>query len=242
MTVYSFALPGSKDYFDAAALTRAAQFSSVPHARERGSAVTDSEERAAATLAEAILKGDSYAEELLYARYHKQLVLILQRRGVPAGQCDDIAHEAYIVTLQRLRDGKLTQPELVGRYLKRTAINTWLNEVRKSIRHGDTSLEVVGDDIAHSPEGDGESLAESAEMADVVRAIVAELSQERDRLVLLLSYVYDWDKQSVCDYVGLESRVYDSIRSRALKRCREILERNPQLRRSVDDLSEVSRP
>jgi len=191
------------------------------------------------SLAEAILRGDTNAEGLLYARYHRQLVLILKRRGVPPGQCDDIAHEAYIVTLQRLRDGELKQPELLGRYLKRTAINTWLNELRKHLRHGDTPLDAVGEDAIRAPE-DGQSSAETIELASIVKAIVAELSQERDRLVLLLTYIHDWDKQSVCDYVGLESRTYDSIRSRALKRCREVLARNPDLRRSVADISEAS--
>lgn len=240
MTVYSFTLRGRDGQRASAPLTAAAQFSSVAAARQRGSVVTHPQPGAADdSLAEAILRGDPAAEGLLYARYHKQLVLILQRRGVPPAQCDDIAHEAYIVTLQRLRDGELKQPELVGRYLKRTAINTWLSELRKSIRHGDTPLDTADDEAIRAPE-DGQSNAETIEMASVVRAIVAELSQERDRLVLLLTYVHDWDKQSVCDYVGLESRIYDSIRSRALKRCREVLARNPGLRRSVDDISEAT--
>ncbi|MEM6484309.1 MAG: sigma-70 family RNA polymerase sigma factor [Pseudomonadota bacterium] len=220
-------------------LTESPELSSVYDPSNEGSKVPESDEFLPETVSNAIRLGDPSAEGLLYARYHKQLVLILGGRGVPVDKRDDIAHEAYIVTLQRLRDGELEQPELVGRFLKRTAINIWLNEIRKSIRHGDAPLDSTDDDTISTAE-DGQNHAESVELGDVVRAIVAELSQERDRLVLLLSYVYDWDKKSVCDYIDIEGRVYDNIRSRALKRCREVIARNPRLRLAAADLSEVS--
>ena len=184
-------------------------------------------------LASSILQGDPNAEGLLYARYHRQLVMILRGRGVPQNLQEDIAHEAYIVTLQRLRAGELEQPELLGRYLKRTAINLWLNEVRKSIRHGDVPLDSAADADALRVAEDGSSEAEAIEMSAMVREIVAELSQERDRQVLLLTFVHDWDKQRVCKHLNLEPRAYDNVRSRAIKRCREILARHARLRQSM---------
>ena len=198
------------------------------------------EEAEEESLAAAILSGKPEAETLLYRRYHRQLLVVLRGRGVPEGLREDLAHEAYIVTLQRLRDGELEQPKLLGRYLKRTAINLWLNEMRKQLRRGDVPLGDGDDALLETPAGQQRELL-AAKRSKLVQEILEELTQERDRLVLLLIFVYDWDKSSICDYVGIESRTFDNVRSRALQRCQKVLERNPRMKHQMLDVLEGGR-
>lgn len=209
-------------------LTLLTVFSSVAPAEWLGVVLESGEEVVtAARIAAAVLAGDPQAETLLYQRYHPQLVQILRRRGVPPGREEDLAHEAYMIVLQHLRDGDLQEPELLGRYLKRTAINLWLNNIRKETRRGDMPLQ--GDEPDHvTPHADRQDAEQDA--AKIAQAIIEQLGQERDRLVLTLSIVHHWDKASICRYLDIESRVYDNVRSRAIKRCVQLTEHDPTAR------------
>jgi RNA polymerase sigma-70 factor (ECF subfamily) len=57
----------------------------------------------------------------------------------------------------------------------------------------------------------------------IVRRLLAELPVQRDREVLIRTYLEDEDKSSICESLGIDSAHYNRVLFRAKQRLRELL-------------------
>ena len=158
---------------------------------------------------------------LVYRDYPGLRALILRRVGDPE-LAADILQDAAVTTLEKLRSGEIQQPEGVGGYLYRVALNHLRNYRRK-----DRSALSSSEDLGELAGGDSEP-----EWADVgrqqwavtARRALAELPASRDRELLVRFYLEDEDKCSICAALGLSDEHFNRVIFRARNRFRAVLE------------------
>lgn len=183
----------------------------------------DSEAAAAAALVARIGAGDAAAEQEFVARYRRGLLLLLRHWTPDHALAEDLAQEALLITLQRLRERGLGEPELLQAFLRRTAHNLLVAGQRRDARrqtslYGDQEPEVV--DQAGGPESDWSE----QQLAALVREVVEELPVARDRELLRRHYLEDEDREALCAEYGLEPLHLNRVLHRARCRLRDLLQ------------------
>ncbi len=180
------------------------------------------EGRIAADLVQRIAAGDTDAERLLFERYHRGLLFLLQRLTGSPEQAEDLRQETFRIVLERLRGRSLEQPEGLLGFLRGTARNLVLAERRKANRR---PLESGSEELAEMADP-APSAAESlvrAEDARLFRRLLGELRSERDRQLLLRFYVAGEEKQEICRTLGLSHPHFKRVLYRARQRFKELV-------------------
>jgi len=188
--------------------------------------VNDSQARVATAgeLVERIRRGDVVAEELLARRYGPKLEFILRRHAREPSLAADLRQEALIVVIERLRSDGLDEPEKLAAFLYQTAINLARGEARTYF-HRNTHPDFEAIDRAATAEPLLADLLERAELGRIVRTLLGELGQQRDREILRRFYLRDENKHDICTALELSAAHFDRVLYRARQRFREILER-----------------
>ncbi len=176
----------------------------------------------AAELVQRIGAGDGAAETELVERYSRGLSYMLRRLTSDPALAEDLHQETLRVVLEKARAGAIEQPERLNAFLRGTARNLLLAELRKRSRRrtevGEAPVEPV--DPAPSP------LARLARVQDrhLVRRLLAELSQPRDREILFRFYLAEEPKDDLCRDLGLSPQQFNLVLFRARQRFRQLLE------------------
>jgi RNA polymerase sigma-70 factor, ECF subfamily len=148
--------------------------------------------------------------------------LILRRVRDPEVAAD-ILQDAAVTTLEKLRNGEIANPENVGGYLYRVALNHLRNHRRK-----DRSAVSTSDDIESLASPDSEvdwNLIGRPQWTAAVRRVLGELPTARDRDLLTRFYLQDEDKDHICRELDLTEEHFNRVIFRARNRFRELLER-----------------
>lgn len=179
--------------------------------------------RQAAELADRIGRGDRSAEEALARRYGPKLEFVLRRHVREPSLAADLRQEALIVVIQRLRKEGLAEPDKLAAFLYQTAINLARGEARTFFRRNThTDFEAVGRAAATTPLL--VDRLEQRELGEMVRAVLEELSQARDREILRRFYLHEEAKESICASLELSTEHFDRVLYRARQRFRQLLE------------------
>lgn len=191
----------------------------------RGLYVNDSQARVAtaAEIVERIRRGDAVAEELLARRYGPKLEFILRRHAREPSLAADLRQEALIVVIERLRGDGIAEPEKLAAFLYQIAINLARGEARTYYRRN-THPDFEAVERAATAEPLLADLLERSELARMVRTLLEELGQERDREILRRFYLRDESKESICADLELSAAHFDRVLYRARQRFREILQ------------------
>jgi RNA polymerase sigma factor (sigma-70 family) len=168
--------------------------------------------------------GDREAEQELFASTRFALWMILRRRGCSTVEADDLVQETLLVALRRVREGTLDHPERFDGFLYVTALNLQRTHVRNERRHSMGSLDEEDEEHLH---GSSDPLAEidAMQRSQMLKTVLASLSQPRDRELLRRHYLEDADKLATCEILGLDSAHYDRVLFRARQRLRKLLAR-----------------
>lgn len=177
----------------------------------------------ASEIVERIRRGDAVAEELLARRYGPKLEFILRRHAREPSLAADLRQEALIVVIERLRSDGLAEPEKLAAFLYQTAVNLARGEARTYYRRN-THPDFEAIDRAATSEPLLADRLERAELAKIVRTLLDELGQERDREILRRFYLSDEDKDSICTALELTAAHFDRVLYRARQRFRQILQ------------------
>jgi RNA polymerase sigma-70 factor (ECF subfamily) len=148
--------------------------------------------------------------------------LILRRVRDPEVAAD-ILQDATVTTLEKLRSGEIANPENVGGFLYRVALNHLRNYRRKDRSNVSNSDEL--DELAN-PDGDAEwNLIGRPQWTAAVQRVLRELPTARDRDLLMRFYLQDEDKDQICQALSLTEEHFNRVIFRARNRFRELLER-----------------
>lgn len=184
-------------------------------------------------LSRRIREGDVTAEGELIRQFEPGLRVILRRRtGGDIGLLQDLVQETLLIVIQRLRGIGIDDPQKIAAFAAQTARNLAIASLRKAERQ---RTDVDSEATNRNPDTSCGVLeqAEDMEAALAVRALLRELPQSRDRLMLKRFYLEDHEKETICREMQLSEAAFNQALSRARKRFRQILEERGFTRRDL---------
>lgn len=171
-----------------------------------------------------IREGDVSAEAELIRQFEPGLRVLLRRRtGGDHGLLQDLVQETLLIVIQRLRGAGIEEPEKLAAFAAQTARNLAIASLRKTERQKTDIDSAATERNADTARGI-DVLAEDFEAAMAVRALLRELPQSRDSLMLKRFYLEDHDKEVICQEMQLTEAAFNQALSRARRRFRQILE------------------
>ena len=187
-------------------------------------------------LSRRIQEGDVSAESELIRQFEPGLRVLLRRRtGGDVGLLQDLVQETLLVVIQRLRGPGIDDPQKLAAFAAQTARNLAIASLRKTERQK-TDVDSEATDRNADPSQGVEERAADVEAALAVRALLRELPQARDRLMLKRFYLDDHDKETICEELELTEAAFNQALSRARKRFRQVLEERGFAKRDLLNL------
>ena len=184
-------------------------------------------------LSRRIREGDVSAESELIRQFEPGLRVLLRRRtGGDHGLLQDLVQETLLIVIQRLRGEGIDEPAKLAAFAAQTARNLAIASLRKTERQK-TEVDSEATERNADPTRSVESLVEDVEAAMAVRALLRELPQARDRLMLKRFYLEDHDKEVICQEMQLTEAAFNQALSRARRRFRQILDERGFSRRDL---------
>ena len=156
---------------------------------------------------------DSVAESELYRRLAPRVRLYGLRHLRDRHGAADLVQNVLLMTLERLRAGRIREPERIGSFVLGTCRMTVL-EMRRGTRRREALLETFGD-VAATFESPEPGLLDGDRLARCLEAL-----SERERSVVVLTFFADRDADEVAAELSIKSGNVRVIRHRALSRLR----------------------
>jgi RNA polymerase sigma-70 factor (ECF subfamily) len=168
-----------------------------------------------------IAGGDADAEEELVRRYKDGIAIITQRIVQNISVAEDLSQETFRITLEKIRDGDVREPERLSGFICGVARNLAIDSVRK-MRRATIQEEIGTAEHIHDSQPDQFEQLWRKERAEIVRQTISGLKVERDREVLFRYYIAEEEKDRICADLGLTSQQFNGVVFRALKRYKEL--------------------
>lgn len=179
-------------------------------------------------LATRIGQGDASAEAELVERYSTGVKLILLKRTGNQQLSKDLSQDTFIIALQKLRDGKIHKPESLAAFLRQTAVNLSIEHFRKEKRYvhqEDGIIALQTPHIDHKAEH-----VDRQQAGKLLKTIIQELANSRDREILQRFYLLDEDKTEICTALELSAAHFDRVLYRAKQRARKMIAERTELK------------
>jgi RNA polymerase sigma-70 factor (ECF subfamily) len=172
-----------------------------------------------------IQSGDRRAEGELVERYGEGLLFLLRRWTRSRDEADDLYQETFRRGIEKIRAGEVRDPGSLPAFLRGLARNLTTDHYRRETRRGgrESPIESSLEPADAAPGQLGALLRR--EKAGIVRRLLSELTQERDRQVLLRFYLQEEDKERICDDLGLSSSEFNVVLFRARRRYQLLFEK-----------------
>lgn len=177
---------------------------------------------AASELVARIRAGDASAESELVARYRRGVHFLLRELARDPADAEDLEQETFRLAIEKVRAGELREPEKLVGFLRSLARNLFLGEQRRRRKVVDVD-EVV---LPAGSNADPFEQTRRQQDAVVLRQVLAELDQPRDREILLRFYLQEDDRDSICLDMGLTEEHFHRVIHRARNRFRSLLEKS----------------
>jgi RNA polymerase sigma-70 factor (ECF subfamily) len=162
-------------------------------------------------LARAVVDGaDQAAEAALVSRFARRVFLYGMRHLNDEASAEDLAQDVMATVIERLRAGRLREPDRVGSFILGTA--RWM-------AHDTRRRERRAAEIASLASREHRGVIEPAEPLAVDRLVEAlGALSERERAVVILSFRDDRSAQEIGEAFGLRPSHVRVIRHRAIAR------------------------
>jgi len=178
-----------------------------------------------AELVARIRRGDTVAETTLYEKYSNRIHYLALRQLRSPADAEDVRAETFLRVLEAIRSDRLRTPEALASFVWSTAKNV----IRECARqHGREHIEIenLEEDEAHSYE----PVFLDPPAIRAVQTVVGRL-KPREQAFLRMYYYEELSNEEIAEQLGIKEERLRLIKSRALKRFRELYER---LTRKVD--------
>jgi RNA polymerase sigma-70 factor (ECF subfamily) len=183
--------------------------------RERSSLAEVDDGTLARMIASARAAGE--AESELYRRYAPRVRLFGLKHLRDEASAHDLAQQALLVALERLRAGEVREPDQIGSFILGTSRMLAQAQQRTDRRRAELRAEyahLVSDRVEPA------TLVDRAPLEECLRQL-----GERDRSVLLLTFYAEQPAPAIGDALGMSQGAVRVARHRALARMRDCLER-----------------
>ena len=159
---------------------------------------------------------DSVAETELYRRLAPRVRLYGLRHLRDRHAAHDLMQQVLLMTLERLRAGKVREPERIASFVLGMCRMVVL-EIRRGTWRRETLLEIYGD-TEEAVEVSEPPVLDADKLATCLQALA-----ERERTVVALTFFADKSGDEVAKELGLSAGNVRVIRHRALGRLRECM-------------------
>lgn len=177
----------------------------------------------ARALVEAIAAGDRNAEARLVERFGRGLQILLARHTSGRPEAEDLFQDTFRVALEKLRQGELRDPSRLPGFLAGLARNLAIEHYRKGARRRTDADSEAVEAVATAAGGQlGELM--TSEHAALVRRVIGELANERDRELLYRFYIAEEDKDEIAAAYDLSGLQFNRVLYRARQRYKELYE------------------
>ncbi|MBI4906015.1 MAG: sigma-70 family RNA polymerase sigma factor [Acidobacteria bacterium] len=171
-------------------------------------------------LVSAIVSGDRSAEAELVDWFARGLAIILSRIVKDHQTVEDLRQDSFRIAIERLRSGALRDPDALPGFMAMIARNVAIEHLRQRTPG---ALSATAPDPTGGP-SQYHDLARKQNAA-IVRKILNELPQPRDRELLYRFYIADEEKETICERFGLSALHFNRVLHRARERFRELFEK-----------------
>lgn len=168
-----------------------------------------------------IQAGDRRAEERVIELYGRSVAVLLDRHTNGRPEAQDLFQDTFRLVLEKLRRGELREPAKLPGFLAQIARSLAIEHYRKATRRKtDTDSDAIQEAVA--PSASPLSGLLESENAALVRRVIRELGNERDREILLRFYIAEEDKDRIAADHGLTSLQFNRVLHRARQRYKEL--------------------
>jgi len=166
-----------------------------------------------------IRSGGAAAEAALYEKYSARVYYLALSELRSHADAEDVRTETFLRVMQAIREDRLRSPQALASFILGTAHNV-IRELARQQRR----LAQLDD---RGPEEAGEAQASVFLDAGAERAIeqVLRRLKPREQQFLRLYYYDELPKEEIARQLGIKEERLRLIKSRALKRFRELYER-----------------
>jgi RNA polymerase sigma-70 factor (ECF subfamily) len=165
--------------------------------------------------------GDPRAELRLVELYGRGIAVLLDRHTNGRPEAEDLFQETFRLVIEKLRRGELREPAKLPGFIAAIARSLAIEHYRKAARRKtEPDSDGLAAVAAATPGPLGSLLAH--ENAALVRRVIAELDNARDRQILLRFYIAEEDKERISADFGLSSLQFNRVLHRARQRYKEL--------------------
>ncbi len=180
---------------------------------------------AIAGLVRRIVSGDPTAEAELVRRFSRAVSFLLRRLARDEAMVEDLYQETFRLVIEKVRGGELREAERLPGFVSSMARNLFLASVRRGGRRQKWQGDPEAADTAPDPAPGQLAQLLAQERAAIVRRVLAELTNDRDREILARYYIADQDKAAICRDLNLSDLHFNRVLFRARQRYRELFEK-----------------
>jgi RNA polymerase sigma-70 factor (ECF subfamily) len=160
-------------------------------------------------------RSEAKAEEAeLYRRFAPRVRLYGRRHLQDDAAADDLAQDVLLLVIERLRAGEVRRPEEIGSFILGTSRMMAHSERRVEQRRGALAARFM--DVAVETAPPSLASLDAPRLVQCLRAL-----EERDRMVVLLTFYADRDSAGIGQDLGVTSGAVRTIRHRAMARLRD---------------------
>jgi RNA polymerase sigma-70 factor (ECF subfamily) len=172
-----------------------------------------------------IVAGDPAADADLVARFSRALSFLLRRLTRDPAAAEDLYQETFRLVIEKVRRGELREAEKLPGFVCSLARNLYLGSARSRGRRQRWEGDAEATESAPDPAPGQLSRLLAGERAAMVRRVLAELRNDRDREILARYYIAEHEKEAICRDLDLSDLHFNRVLFRARQRYRELFER-----------------
>lgn len=162
--------------------------------------------------------GDRDAESELIETYQRGLKFILLRQcNQDEALASDMVQDTWSVVLEALRHKKLRDPAKLSSFIIQTGKNLVIAHFRKAENKKTRFIEPEALESLDDQEMPEISL-ERYNLSLLVKQVILELEQKRDRELMFRLYVKEQEKAVICQALELDTTHFDRVLYRAKQR------------------------
>ena len=171
-------------------------------------------------LVERIHSGETDGMAELYHLFSKGIRFYLCRQLGPQ-ELDDKIHDTFVVVVQAIRRGELREPQRLMGFVRTIVRRQVAAHIDRAVHTRREQLELDATARVADPRGNPEEAAISHQREDLVRRILAELS-DRDCEILTRFYLREQTQDCICTEMALSETQFRLLKSRAKARFGEL--------------------
>jgi RNA polymerase sigma-70 factor, ECF subfamily len=171
-------------------------------------------------LVERIQSGETDGMTELYELFSKGIRFYLCRQLGPQ-ELDDKIHDTFLVVVQAIRRGELREPQRLMGFVRTIVRRQVAAHIDKAVQTRREHMELDATVRVADPRGNPEERAIFRQQEDIVRRILAELS-DRDREILTRFYLREQSQRYICTEMALSETQFRLLKSRAKARFGEL--------------------